>query len=150
MFNKNSKLAKQFVFDDKKNLVLPEFRHEIPKEIAQRMVYLDKEVVPGAKFYAEALWFWPGPKKKPEPGEVRGVKPHTHPFPEMIGFFGTNADDIHDLGGEIELWIDGEQNIITQSFVAYIPAGVLHCPLNILRIDRPIFHFTAGPGEMYA
>ncbi len=144
-----SKLIKQFVFEDKIDLKLPEFRHEIPKDKAYRIVYLDEETVPGAKFYAEALWFWPGPRQKLEPGTEPGVKPHTHPFPEMIGFFGTNPDDIHDLCGEVELWIDGEQNIITKSFVAFIPAGVVHCPLNINRIDRPIFHFTAGPGKMY-
>jgi hypothetical protein len=145
-----SKLLKQFVFQDKLNLKLPEFRHEIPKERAHRIVYLDSETVPGAKFYAEALWFWPRQiKPEPQPGDEAGVKPHTHPFPEMIAFFGTNPDDIHDLCGEIELWIDGEQHIITKSFVAFIPAGVVHCPLKIRRIDRPIFHFTAGPGKIY-
>jgi quercetin dioxygenase-like cupin family protein len=143
------KLSDQFVFHDKPNLKLPEFRHEIPKEIAHRIVYLDNETVPGAKFYAEALWFWPGPRRKLQPGDEPGVKPHAHPFPEMIGFFGTNQDDIHDLCGEVELWIDGEQHIMNKSFVAFIPAGTVHCPLNINRIDRPIFHFTAGPGKMY-
>ena len=149
MFNSESKLAKQFVFSDKENLVLPKFRHEIPKEVAHRIVYLDSDTVPDAKFYAEALWFWPGERPKPKPGQEPGVKAHSHPFPEMIGFFGTNPDDIHDLCGEVELWIDGERHNITKSFVAFIPAGVVHCPLNILRIDRPIFHFTAGPGAMY-
>jgi hypothetical protein len=149
VFNFNSKLAKQFVFEDKSNLELPEYRHVIPKEIAHRMVYLDSEVVPGANFYAEALWFWPRDKERPDSDEKHGVEPHTHSFPEMIGFFGTNPDDIHDLCGEIELWIGGEKHLITKSFVAYIPAGVEHCPLTILRIDRPIFHFTAGPGKMY-
>ena len=71
------------------------------------------------------------------------------PFPELIGFFGTNEEDIHDLCGQVELWIDGKQNFIEKSFVAIIPAGVEHCPLSIRRIDRPIFHFTAGPGKMY-
>lgn len=144
-----SDLSKQFVFQDKTNLKLPNFRHEIPKEVAHRIVYLDSETVPGATFYAEALWFWPGPRSAPKPGEEPGVKPHTHPFSEMIAFFGTNPDDIHDLCGEVELWIDGEQNIIDKSFVAFVPAGMVHCPLNIRRIDRPIFHFTAGPGKMY-
>jgi mannose-6-phosphate isomerase-like protein (cupin superfamily) len=144
-----AELAKQFVFQDKPNLKLPGFRHEIPKEIAHRIVYLDSETVPGATFYGEALWFWPGKRPAPKPGEEPGVKPHTHPFSEMIAFFGTNPDDIHDLCGEVELWIDGEQNIINKSFVAFVPAGVVHCPLNIRRIDRPIFHFTAGPGKIY-
>jgi quercetin dioxygenase-like cupin family protein len=77
------------------------------------------------------------------------VKPHTHPFPETIAFFGTNWDDLQDLGGEIELWIEDEMHVMNNSFMAFVPAGVKHCPLSIRRIDRPIFHFTAGPGKTY-
>ncbi len=144
-------LIKQFVFHDKQNLKLPEFRHEIPKERAHRIVYLDKETVPGATFYAETLWFWQAKTTRPEPGQPdTSPQAHTHPFPEMIGFFGTNPDDIHDLCGEVELWINGEQHVMTRSFVAFIPAGVEHCPLHLNKLDRPMLHFTAGPGEMYA
>jgi mannose-6-phosphate isomerase-like protein (cupin superfamily) len=142
-------LSKYFVFQEKPNLELPEYRHDIPRDVAHRVVYLDSEVVPGANFYAEAVWFWPGKRRPPQPGDEPGVKPHTHPFDEMIGFFGTDENDIHDLCGEVELWIGGEQYLIDKSFVAFIPAGVEHCPLNIRRIDRPIFHFTAGPGRIY-
>ena len=142
-------LGGHLVYRDKPNLELPEYRHDIPKDVAHRVVYLDSEVVPGANFYAEAVWFWPGKRRPPQPGDEPGVAPHTHPFSEMIGFFGTDENDIRDLCGEVELWIEGEQHIIDRSFVAFIPAGVVHCPLNIRRIDRPIFHFTAGPGRMY-
>ena len=140
------KYDKHFIFQDKPNLKLPEYRHEIPKERAHRIVYLDSEVFPGADFYVEALWFWP---RDVNPDEPPGVPAHTHPFDEVIAFFGTNPDDLHDLCGEVELWIDGEKNLIDKSFMAFIPAGTEHCPLQIKRIDRPIFHFTAGPGEMY-
>jgi mannose-6-phosphate isomerase-like protein (cupin superfamily) len=142
-------LSKYFVFQEKPNLELPDYRHDIPRDVAHRVVYLDSEVVPGANFYAEAVWFWPGKVRIPQPGDEPGVKPHTHPFDEMIGFFGTDENDIHDLCGEVELWIGGEQYLIDKSFVAFIPAGVEHCPLNIRRIDKPIFHFTAGPGKIY-
>ena len=138
---------KHFITQDKPNLKLPEFRHEIPKERAYRIVYLDGEVVPGADFYCECLWFWP---RKVEPDAKPDVPEHTHPFDEMIAFFGTNPDDIYDLGGEVELWIDGEKNVINRSFIAFIPAGTRHGPLRITRIDRPVFHFTAGPGSVYS
>jgi quercetin dioxygenase-like cupin family protein len=142
-------LISQFVFHDKPDLKLPEFRHEIPKDRAHRIVYLDAETVPGATFYAEALWFWPG-GGAPKPGEPdTAPQAHTHSFPEMIAFFGTDPDDIHDLCGEVELFIDGEKHVMTKSFVAFVPAGVEHCPLHINRIDRPLFHFTAGPGKIY-
>lgn len=142
-------LSKYFVYQEKPNLELPEYRHDIPRDVAHRVVYLDSEVVPGANFYAEAVWFWPGKRPPPQPGDEPGVKPHSHPFDEMIGFFGTDENDIHDLCGEVELWIEDERYLIDKSFVAFIPAGVVHCPLNITRIDRPIFHFTAGPGRVY-
>ncbi len=142
-------LGDHFVFQDKPNLKLPEYRRDIPKEVGHRVVYLDSEVVPGANFYAEAVWFWPGERRPPQPGDKPGVEPHTHPFSEMLGFFGTDENDIHDLCGEVELWIEGEQHIIDKSFVAFIPAGVEHGPVNIRRSNRPIFHFAAGPGKMY-
>ena len=135
-----------FVFQNKPNLKLPEFRHEIPKERAYRMVYLDKEVVPETDFYLEGLWFWP---RQPDTNQKPGVPEHVHDFDEVISFFGSNPDDLHDLGGEVDLWIDGEKNVLTRSFMAYVPAGVKHCPITVKRVDRPIFHFTAGPGTMY-
>ena len=82
----DSKYSKYFVFQDKPNLKLPDFRHEIPREFAHRLVYLDKDIVSDANFYVEALWFWPG--ERPKPGETGGggPEPHTHPFDEMIAF----------------------------------------------------------------
>jgi mannose-6-phosphate isomerase-like protein (cupin superfamily) len=142
-------LGGHFVFQDKPNLQLPGYRRDVPKDVGRRVVYLDGEVVPGANFYAEAVWFWPGAGRIPQPGEKPGVEPHTHPFCEMLGFFGTDDNDIHDLRGEVELWIGGEQHILDRSFVASIPSGVEHGPVNMRRVDRPIFHFAAGPGRMY-
>jgi mannose-6-phosphate isomerase-like protein (cupin superfamily) len=147
-----SGLSKQFVFDYKKNLVHPEYRGNTPDEPGRHMhiAYLDAEVVPGANFYVEASWFGTAPRPKPVPGkEPLGPQPHVHPFPELITFFGTNPDDFSDLGAEVELWIGGEQHIITESFVAYIPGNVVHCPLMVRNVTRPIFHFTAGPGKAY-
>ena len=143
------KYDKHYITREKANLKLPAYRHDIDKKNGFRIVYLDEEVFPGADFYVEAVWFWPRNVPPRQPGDEPGVKAHTHPFDEVIAFMGTNWDDIHDLCGEVELWIDGQQNIIDKSFMAFIPAGMVHCPLNILRIDRPIFHFTAGNGKMY-
>lgn len=114
---------------------------------ARRVLSLDDCVRKGG-FYAETAWFWPGdwPSRK---GEEGTLKEHTHEFPEIIAFIGTNPDDVYDLGGEIEIWIDGKQNILDKSFLAFIPAGVRHGPMRITGIRRPIFHFTAGPSGSY-
>jgi quercetin dioxygenase-like cupin family protein len=111
-----------------------------PPDVRKRVLYLDEEVVEGA-FYMATTWFFKG--TGPGPQE------HTHDFDEVMGFFGTNPDDVYDLCGEVELWLDGEQHLLTNSFIAFIPKGMKHCPLRVIRADRPIFHFTTGPKGMY-
>jgi hypothetical protein len=123
---------------------LPEYKQKSDAAYpgkANHIAWLDKEIIKGA-FYLECLWFQEG-------SEVNRVEAHTHDFDEVIGFFGTNPEDQRDLGGEIELWLDGERHIITNSFIAFVPKGMVHCPLKIKRVDRPIFHFTTGPGGSY-
>jgi hypothetical protein len=116
-------------------------------EESTRLISLDSEVIEGA-FFLDIAWFWPGdwPKYKSDEGTL---KTHTHEYDEAIAYIGTSEEDPHDLGGEIELWIDGKQNIIDKSFVAFLPAGVEHGPLTIKKIDKPILHFGVGMGKKY-
>jgi hypothetical protein len=120
---------------------------EFTEKEASRVLALDDKVVKGA-FYMETAWFWPGdwPKHK---GPEGTIGEHSHPFPETVAFIGTDPNDVNNLGGEIEMWIDGKQNIIDRSFLAFFPAGTKHGPIRIRRIDRAIFHFTAGMGGNY-
>jgi len=114
---------------------------------ASRVLSLDSNVIKEG-FYSETAWFWPGnwPDNK---GEEGTIKEHSHEFPEIIAFIGTDPKDRYDLCGEIEIWIDGKQSFIDRSFLAFIPAGVKHGPIRIKKITRPIFHFTAGPSGSY-
>jgi hypothetical protein len=124
---------------------------EAGKGQSGRILFLDNEVVPGA-FYVECVWIMPPQEGLSETeNRPRGasVKPHTHDYDEVIAFFGTNPDDLHDLGGEVELWLGDEKHIITKTCMVFIPAGLQHCPLTFHRVDRPIFHFTTGTGKMY-
>jgi len=109
--------AKYFVTADKPDLKLPSYRLPIDPNFIKRILYVDAETVPGAEFYTEATWIVPGSKD-----EIRQVDSHTHPFGELIGFFGFNYEDIQDLG---------------------------HGPLIIRNVVRPIFHFTAGHCKIY-
>jgi hypothetical protein len=112
-----------------------------PPESRTRAIYLDGEVVKGA-FYVATSWFW-----KPTD---KGPNPHAHEFDEVLGFFGTNPDDIYDLCGEVEFWLGDEQYILNKSCMIFIPRGLVHCPLIMRRVDRPIFHFSAGTNSMYS
>jgi hypothetical protein len=111
-----------------------------------RVLYMDSSVVPGAT-YMECVWVLPRPAGTPGPSA--GTKSHTHHYDEVIGFFGTDLNDPYDLGAEVELWLGDEKHIITKTSLVFIPAGLRHCPLNFLRVDRPVFHYTTGPAKMY-
>ena len=152
-----SKYGKYICTELKKNIKLPGFRtgeilgQSTPdqRRFMNHVIWMDSEVIPGA-FYSECVWFFPGQMPTPEQmNKGGGPQRHTHPFSEIITFFGTNFEDPHDLGGEVELWLEDEQHILTKSFLAYVPAGMQHCPLKIRRIDKPMFHFTIGPGRSY-
>ena len=137
------KLGKYIVTKPKENLVVPEWGGSLSEERSTRVMYLDSEVIKGA-FYVECHWFWPTEQK-----DTSSPDPHTHEWDEVIAFFGTDPNNLHDLGAEIELFIDGEQNLINETFLAFIPAGIVHCPLNILSITKPVFHFAVGQGKQY-
>jgi hypothetical protein len=84
-------------------------------------------------FHVDCSWFWSGGAKEPV-GES-----HTHKFPQVIGLVGGTPADPHDLGGEITLWLDGHKETITRSVLVFIPAGVVHGPFLISKVERPIF-----------
>lgn len=131
------------VTEGKQNIPEPPWGGYLSPETTTHMMYLDDDVIKGA-FYVEVVWFWPADTAK-----NRSPEPHQHDYSEVLAFFGTDRNNPKELGAEIELWIDGEQNLMNQSFIAFIPAGTIHCPLNILKIDRPVFHFAAGQGKSY-
>jgi len=138
------KYEKYIITKPKPGLTLPEYRRErsnVATEFQTPVAYLDGDVLKGA-FYVECDWFWKGTDKP-------NVDAHTHSFDEVIAFFGTNPDDPEDLCGEVEIWLEDEQYILTKSCLIFVPKGMKHCPLIIRRVDRPIFHFTAGPAAKY-
>jgi hypothetical protein len=107
------------------------------------VMWLDSDVIKGA-FYSECVWIWPECSSEKPAAEA-----HQHEFLEVVTFFGTNFEDPRDLGGEVELWLEGDKHVMTRSFLAYIPAGMTHCPLIVRNVKRPIFHFTVGLGGDY-
>jgi hypothetical protein len=121
--------------------------------------WMDGEVIPGA-FYAESTWIWPSTfrDQRPKPiltreelEQAAGVAAHAHEFSEVLTMFGCNPDDPSYLGVTIEFWMENEKFILDKSFMVYIPAGMVHCPLKTLSaIESPIFHYTVGPGQAYS
>jgi hypothetical protein len=140
------KYVKNILTSYKASSKLPAYRNKMDPEFVKGIVNLNADTVPGAEFYSEAMWIMPGEEFKDGMAEYSS---HTHDWGEFIGFFGFNYENIKDLGAEIEFTVDNQKYLITDSFAAYIPAGVQHGPLIVRNVKRPIMHFMAGPTKRY-
>jgi hypothetical protein len=109
-------------------------------KFAKRIRWIDEEVIPGAFQMNTAWYFAPQPKG---PGQ------HYHEVSEIIGFIGSDFNNPDDLGAKIEFWIEDEQFILDKSCMIFIPPNMKHCPLNVLSVERPLFHFTTVPHGKY-
>jgi hypothetical protein len=67
--------------------------------------------------------------------------PHKHPYDEFLYFIGGDPTNVKDFGAEIEIALgeEWEKHTITTTSIVYIPKGLQHCPINVKRVDKPIF-----------
>ena len=110
-------------------------------DIRTRILHLADDTIEGA-FSVECVWFFKG-------CDEISVYPHKHDFDEVLAFIGSDPAHPHDLGGEVDLWLDGEKHVLTKSCVVYLPKGLIHCPLVIRKVNKPIFHFSTVPVGKY-
>ena len=128
----------------------PELKEKLDKERATRkstikstrLMSVDDEIVKDF-FYVDCNWLWSGS------AEDTAEEPHSHDFDEVIGFVGSNREDPHDLGGEITIWLDDNEEVLTKSCLIFVPAGTRHCPILFNRIDKPVFFITLSPAKRY-
>ncbi len=118
----------------------PDFR-EIYRRFAERVLWIDGNLVPGA-FQMNVSWYKEVPALDPIFAE------HSHASAEIIGFFGSDPEDPHELHGEIRVEIDGEEHVLTRSSLIFFPPNLPHA-IRILRVDRPIFHFSVVTESEY-
>jgi hypothetical protein len=107
----------------------------------KRVIWLDERVVDGA-FFLNLSWYM-------KPLGIDNEVGHTHDFDEVLGFIGSDWNNPRELNGEVEFWLEDEKYILTKSSVIFIPKGIKHCPLKVLKADRPIIHFGTGPERQY-
>ena len=74
---------------------------------------------------------------------------HAHDFDQYLMFVGGDINNMMDLGGEVELTLgeegkELEKFVFTRATMVYVPAGLLHCPLNFKKVNDPkkpiLFH----------
>ena len=119
----------------------PEFR-ELYKRFAERVLWMDGDVCEGA-FQMNTAWYFAVPDRDPIFTE------HAHDHGELIGFYGSDPDNAHELNGVIEFSINGEAHRLTRSTMIWVPSGATHNPMRILEVKRPIFHFSVVMSPAY-
>ncbi len=127
-------------FDYKKYVVQKPAYEVTPKmEVKGRipaMTLMSSNLVPGAKMYIETGWVLGMPDPNPHIGE------HTHDYDEIILHIGTDPQNPEDLGGEIEIGIDGRPVVINRTSAIYVPKGVKHGPLVWKKFEKPHLELT--------
>ena len=123
----------------------------------EHVLWIDDEVIPGA-YYGESTWLWPSsyPNVMPFAEAMKRITnptpmfPHAHDFPELLSWWGTDPDNPDDTTTMGMLMAD-EEIRVDRSWIAYVPAGMLHMPTQIAGkvTSRPVCHWTSGPGGVY-
>jgi hypothetical protein len=122
----------------------------------EHILWLDKEVIPGS-YYGETTYIWPstypGQITREEqmklPTNDKPMFPHTHDFPELLSWWGTDPEHPEDTGS-MGMIMGDEIIPLESSWVAYIPAGMRHMPTMGRKggkmSTRPGLHWVSGPG----
>ena len=68
--------------------------------------------------------------------------PHSHDFDQVVCFIGGDPYNIREFGAELEMYFgeEMEKHIVTSSSHIVIPRGLIHGPLYIRKITKPIMY----------
>ncbi len=144
VYNTDGEFGKYIVQELRAPAFSQEFS-EFYKTYAKRLLWMDKNVVPGA-FQMNISWYMSASEMRP----LLKHEEHYHDNDELIGFLGSDPNDPYDLGGEIEVGVGGELHRLTKSSIIFFPAGLKHLPLSIIELHRPILHFSITMSGTYS
>lgn len=74
-------------------------------------------------------------------------EPHAHNQPEILIFMGADTNDLSELGGEVEIALgeEKEMHIFNTPTAVIVPGELPHCPLTILKVDKPFILSDVRP-----
>ena len=134
--------------DRAEGLRLPSYRSHIPEGYVHNVTQINSDILPESNVHCEACWICPEDKTGIRE-DVTFADQHSHPFQQIIAFYGSDSDNIYDLHGEVELWVQGKPYKMNKSFFAVIPEGIEHGPLTVRNVKKPVFHYTIGNAKKY-
>ena len=78
--------------------------------------------------------------------------PHTHDFDEIFHFFGADPTDISDFQAEVDITLGEELEIytITSPAIIYAPKGLVHAPINVRVVSKPIIFINVANAPDYS
>lgn len=79
-----------------------------------------------------------------EPG-ILIKEPHVHDFEQFYMVLGANMGNVDEFGAEVHFSIgeEGEKHIITKPTAVHLPAGMVHGPLEFVKVDKPLIFVDA-------
>jgi hypothetical protein len=78
--------------------------------------------------------------------------PHTHDVDEFLIFLGAELPDLcNSFDAEIDFWMgeELEKHTIKSTTVIFVPRGLLHCPLNLRKINKPVLFHALYLGQTF-
>jgi hypothetical protein len=101
----------------------------------------------GMDFTIEYGAYWAGGFMGEEPPRA-----HMHDFDQVMVWLGADANDMGELGAEVELCLgeQGEKNMITSTTAVAVPKGTPHFPANITRMDRRFIYMEVSCTSAYS
>ncbi|HEY55144.1 MAG TPA: hypothetical protein G4N91_02540 [Dehalococcoidia bacterium] len=133
----------------RRNMQVPEDIQKRHLEVKNPVLGLVSDQSLGSKNFS--LSWWP----ISEPFEMVS-ETHAHDFDQFLIFVGGDMKSMPDLGGEVELTLGESEDalekfVFTTATVVYVPAGMMHCPLNFKKVNNPakpiLFHDLFFAGE---
>jgi hypothetical protein len=79
------------------------------------------------------------------------AKPHSHDFDEIFHFFGADPMDITDFQAVVEFHMGREDEIhtIRAPTIVYVPRGLVHAPIDIKIVNKPIIFMNVANASEY-
>lgn len=104
--------------------------------------------VPGVKYYIEAGWTFGMPVSRIAGS---GMPEMVHrKFNEIVLHIGGDPANPEELGGEVEFYVGGQPLVFNTTSALFIPTGVKHGPLRLLKYEKPhiVMAIMCGAGTI--
>lgn len=80
---------------------------------------------------------------------IMGGDAHSHDFDQVLLFLGGDPRNTEEFDAEIDLFLGEKYELINYAACVHIPAGVIHCPLIVKKVNKPFIFIdvTLAPTE---